>query len=302
MNTLSPWIRKHPLASFVIIAFGGAWVVWVFALLTPYGMGWIDIPGITALPLIFLGTLTGPFLGAYVVTRVQQGKGAAGKWVRQLFHWRFAARWYLLAIALPLVANIIADLGVVILFQTDSTFLVLNAIPKNVSALAIYVAVVPTVQLLTGPLGEEPGWRGFALPRMQKKWGPVGASLGLGVVWGLWHLPLLLFSEDFRGKISPLVFLPGFLIALMAFSVLITFLFNRTGGFILATMLTHAAYNTASMTASDLLFHDFGFTSQLPSADVFFVAFVITFLLSALVCILLTRGRLGYVVKDSSIS
>jgi membrane protease YdiL (CAAX protease family) len=86
-------------------------------------------------------------------------------------------------------------------------------------------------------LGEEPGWRGFALPRLQKTYSPLMASFILAPIWALWHLPLM-------GNEFPLPIIPAFLIALLAGTLIQTWLFNRTKGSVFAQMLFHATVNT----------------------------------------------------------
>jgi membrane protease YdiL (CAAX protease family) len=99
--------------------------------------------------------------------------------------------------------------------------------------------------LLFIALGEEPGWRGFLLPRLQQRHGSVVASLILGSVWALWHLPLL------GTEIKPELIAP-FLLSVFAAAMVITRLYNGSGGSVLLPMLMHATVNTV---ASGFLFH-----------------------------------------------
>ena len=86
-------------------------------------------------------------------------------------------------------------------------------------------------------LGEEPGWRGFALPRLQKKHSPLVASLILAPIWALWHLPLM-------GNEFPVAIIPAFLISLLGGTLIQTWLFNRSKGSVFGQMLFHATVNT----------------------------------------------------------
>ena len=86
-------------------------------------------------------------------------------------------------------------------------------------------------------LGEEPGWRGFALPRLQKTHSPLVASLILAPIWALWHLPLM-------GNEFPVAIIPAFLISLLGGTLIQTWLFNRSKGSVFAQMLFHATVNT----------------------------------------------------------
>jgi uncharacterized protein len=96
--------------------------------------------------------------------------------------------------------------------------------------------------LYGGPLNEEPGWRGFALPRLQQRHSPLVASLFVGAVWGLWHLPLHLmgiYPGGAWGAVIRVQELPR--------AVVFTWLYNRTGGSLLIAVLFHATINTTSL-------------------------------------------------------
>jgi uncharacterized protein len=98
-------------------------------------------------------------------------------------------------------------------------------------------------------LGEETGWRGYALPRLRAARGPLAASLILAVPWILWHLPAFFYLPNYM---SFGVMLPGFAIGVAAGSVVYTWLYERTGGSILAAALFHGSFNfvTASQAGT----------------------------------------------------
>jgi membrane protease YdiL (CAAX protease family) len=142
------------------------------------------------------------------------------------------------------------------------------------------------VFFLGGPLGEEPGWRGFALPRLQRLHGPLLGSLILGPLWALWHLPLFFVPAwETPPTILNIVL---YVIAATAFTIIMTWVFNNTKGSLLIAILLHAAVNTSFATLIALfptpLVTDYGTT----------VPMVIGFGVLALLVIVLTRGRLGY--------
>jgi uncharacterized protein len=95
--------------------------------------------------------------------------------------------------------------------------------------------------LLGGPLGEEPGWRGYALPRLQQRWGPWRAALGLGVIWTCWHLPMF-FNPQWPHP--PFGIYLGLMVSL---SVLLTYATNMARWAVLPAILMHAAFNTVSL-------------------------------------------------------
>lgn len=93
--------------------------------------------------------------------------------------------------------------------------------------------------LFGGPLGEEPGWRGYALPRLQRQFDPVTSSLVLGFLWANWHLPLILthvYNVDWW----------QFLLVTMASSVFLSFAFNKSSGSTLCTVVVHGLYNVGT--------------------------------------------------------
>ncbi len=107
------------------------------------------------------------------------------------------------------------------------------------------------VLFLGGPLQEETGWRGFMLPRLQANRSALSAALLLGVVWGLWHIPMYFVpgtgqSETISGGTSPAFAIGAFVVWTMGLSVLFTWLFNQTRGSLLVVMLFHASVNLAA--------------------------------------------------------
>jgi membrane protease YdiL (CAAX protease family) len=93
--------------------------------------------------------------------------------------------------------------------------------------------------LLGGPLGEEFGWRGFALPAMQDRLGWRAAGLGLGLVWGVWHLPLFFIDGTAQAHIPPVLFL----LSVVAMSIVFAWLANRSAGSVVAALVFHTAIN-----------------------------------------------------------
>jgi membrane protease YdiL (CAAX protease family) len=136
--------------------------------------------------------------------------------------------------------------------------------------------------LLTSPLGEEPGWRGYALPKLQRMIGPFWATMLLGAVWAMWHLPLFLV----KGWTSASV--PVFLMILVGWSIIITCVFNWAGGSVIVAVLAHSAGNAGGRFMGDLL-------TGVPTRDGVSGELVIALSLLALAALLtvFTRGRLG---------
>ncbi len=139
---------------------------------------------------------------------------------------------------------------------------------------------------LVGPLGEETGWRGFALPRLQQQYGAFRASLILGLLLALWHLPLyiILASGGGLGPFNPAIFVINTL-QIMILTILITWVFNNAKGSLLITILLHSASNTAGAYIAKLI-------PVFPPLSGL-VAFAL-FIACTLLVLVFTRGRLSY--------
>jgi CAAX protease family protein len=216
-------IRRHPLVTFFLLAFGITWIVWVpRAAGVPVGVvgdAWTWTPAIAAL---LAAALTG-------------GRAAVRDLGARLVRWRVGWQWYLVVILGP-IAFSLAVAGIYVLLGgswADAAPLALREGPLLLLPLFLLMLA------LTDGLGEELAWRGFALPRLLTRYNALVASLVLGVLWGLWHLPLV-WTEGATMYQQP-VWL--FLLDITAKSVLFTWVFLHTRGSVLLAMLLHAATN-----------------------------------------------------------
>jgi len=142
---------------------------------------------------------------------------------------------------------------------------------------------------LGGPLGEEIGWRGFALPRMQARWGALKASLLLAVLWTVWHLPHFLTSAQRGGPDAGLApfytQLPVFFVLLAALSIIFTWVYNHTRSSVFMAILLHASINTLSIALP--LF-------PVPAVADSDLSVALGWGILALLILVFSRGRLGY--------
>jgi membrane protease YdiL (CAAX protease family) len=270
-------IARHPLVFFFVLAFAFTWGYFVLFLA-------LQLPQ----KMILLGA-AGPTVSALLILAVTSGRPGVLRLLRSYVHWRVGVQWYLVAV-----------IGVAVLM-----FLGYAVVP---GALADFVApgwslvplwLISFVRVLffppAGPLLEEGGWRGFALPRLQRLHGPVLGTLILGALWGLWHLqlfvgPLAMTSPD-ATFVSVVITFVLFTIGVTGISVIMTWIFNNSGGSVLLAVLAHAAFDGTPF-ALDALF---------PSASEYYepvsfqaMGIAIVFGIAALVVIVFTRGRLGY--------
>jgi len=182
-------------------------------------------------PLYKLGTF-GPTVAGPLLTGVIQGRrGLRALW-RWLIIWRVSIFWYLFSfLSTAVVALTAIDFHVAL----GGAGTALNDPAQLYLVVPVFLYV-----LFTSVMGGEIGWRGYALPRLQDRTNALVARLILGVVWGLWHLPLFWMAGNFHQAIP----LSLFLLQITGFSVLYTWMNNSTGGSLLMAHLFHAVSNT----------------------------------------------------------
>ncbi len=213
------------LAWFVALAFALSWGCW---LLAPVVRG--ASAGLASGLMMFGGF--GPTLAAVVLVGWAGGWAGLRSWLTRCLQWRVGWGWVVLALGLPL--------GVVALAAAVHIGLggTLPPSPARGQGLAT-VASFGLILLLGGPLGEEFGWRGYALPALQKRYGWRLSSLILGVGWGCWHLPLFFLANTTQSQIP----IALFLVSTVASSVLFAWLATRTAGSLIPVILFHTAIN-----------------------------------------------------------
>jgi membrane protease YdiL (CAAX protease family) len=260
-------IRTFPLSAFFVLAYALAWLAWLPLVLGRDGLAIVDV----AVPIqaILPGTFA-PALAALLVRRVAEGTWSLGNIATG---WRpaivgFGAAAGLLALAFPVLAALVAVRG--------------EASDLNWSALGGYATALWMALTAAGPVGEEPGWRGFAQPRLQKHYGTMGALLILGALWTCWHLPL------FAVRIWPHVPFPTYLVIVTAATALIGFGFNVSRGNVLVAIGLHGVMNASSSVFGGLIA---GAALNPPLSSAWLVA--LAYVIVAGLVVLATGGRIG---------
>src|SRR5215203_3345876 len=175
-------LARHPLVFFFVLAYAGTWLFELPYVLSEYGAGLLPTSSPVLLWTSPVSIFMGPFLAAFVMTGATEGREGVRRLLRRFVLWRVGLRWYLFAlIGLPAILV----LGAIVLPGALASFQGLG--PTIVTTYLYFFAYI---FFIGGGLNEEPGWRGFALPRLQRLHGPLVGSLILGPLWGLWHLPL----------------------------------------------------------------------------------------------------------------
>jgi membrane protease YdiL (CAAX protease family) len=273
-------LARHPLVFYFLIAFVFSWLMYLPALLTYYEVLSLS-PQLVG--LLAIAGLLGPVLSGFFMTALTEGGAGVGDLLRRIVLWRVGIRWYLFALlGLPVVMV----LGTIILQPGALASFDVSAQPISVAYLIAFVSMV----LIGGPLFEEPGWTGFAQPRLQRLHGPLLGGLILGGLWALWHLPSFLIPSQNLRDIPPRGSVLDFVVfafALVGLRLVIVWVVNNTRGSVLMAILTHASWNTFYSAA---LIGLFPVRSVLGS----YLNLAIAACVLALVLVVLTRGRLGY--------
>ncbi|MDQ7810506.1 type II CAAX endopeptidase family protein [Amycolatopsis sp. A133] len=273
-------IRRRPLIWFFVLANLLSWLAWTPYILSENGLGVLhfrfpEVLGTAQFAGVLPGAYLGPIGAAFFVTAVADGRTGLRRWVARLVKWRVSWLWYVgVVLSVPALLTI--------------TTMALSERNPMVPAVATLVAYLPglVLQMVTTGLAEEPGWRDFALPRLQHRYGPLGGTLILGPLWGLWHLPL--FFSEWGGWPDVTWLTPiEFVATCITFSIIMTWVFNRTGQSLPLAMLLHTSVNNFFSIAWSEMFP--GLTSRDTTH-----AFLLASTAVALVLLAATRGRLGY--------
>src|SRR5688572_1611350 len=181
--------------------------------------------------LIFLLGVFAPGIVALGLTAVAGGRAAVAALLRRLIDWDVPVRWYVFAATFMLAIKLTAALVHRVAFGAWPAF--------GQEPFLLMIAATAASTMMGGQAGEELGWRWYALPRLAARFGLGPASVLLGVIWALWHLPLFFAPVgDTFGQSFPL-----YLLQVIALSVTIAWVYSHTRGSLLPVMLLHAAVN-----------------------------------------------------------
>ncbi len=215
-------IKRWPLAAYVLLVFGVEWLL-VLA-----------FQSVTApIVALFIGAWL-PNVGGVLVTGIVDGRDGLRRLLSRVVRWQVGFKWYMIAWCVPMAITVLA---------LSAYALSGNALPASAPAALILPLFLFNAML--GPLGEELGWRGTALPLMKERWNTATASLVLGVVWGLYHLPTFILPGLPQNNVPLLAFMLG----AMALNLFMVWMFNHTHGSLIMPFLAHWAFNfTGSAT------------------------------------------------------
>src|SRR5215203_918419 len=220
-------VRRYPLTAFFVLACALSWWPWIL-----YSLD------LSPTPIVGVG----PFLAALLVLAVTEGKSGVVGLLRRMVRWRVGIQWYAAALLLPIVVTLAAAALNVFLLDAQRT--------STAADLGGWSTLLQTFflwLLIPGLAGtwEEPGFRGYALPRLQVGRSALLASLILGVLWAFWHSPFVATGED--------IWVDAFLFPII-WSPVYAWLFNNASGSVLIVMLFHNMNNSFSSGFVDQMF------------------------------------------------
>lgn len=201
-------IKRNPLVSYFVLAYALAWILIPLTVSVSLGFGFL--------------ALFGPAVAALIVTGVTEGRTGVKRLLAKIVQWKVGWVWYVMAIGLPFVLAILV-------------WWLAGAPSRPVQPLMLTLVLAALV------IGEEIGWRGFALPRLQERFSPLLSSFILGILWAAWHLPNA-FIPSLSHYFSAF---PQFLLYVVAMTVLFTWLANNTRGSVLIAWIFHASINAS---------------------------------------------------------
>jgi uncharacterized protein len=216
-------MRKYPVTWFYLLAFGISWLGMISILLSSRGIAPFDSPYFQFLSIFYI---VGPALAAVIVSQVAHGKTGVQDLLKGLLRWRVGLVWYLVAVLSPVVLLTVAQ--------------VLTKLLGLPVVIAVSQVALPPYVIFVGFLAnicEEIGWRGFALARFQQRHNALLATLIVGTLWALWHLPLIFLAGPMADNPSL------WFISIVAQAFIYTWIYNSTKGSILLVALFHGSLN-----------------------------------------------------------
>jgi membrane protease YdiL (CAAX protease family) len=262
-------INRYPLAAYFILSFLFTWLILAPGVAANLGLIEFNFDGTL---LTILGAL-GPLMAVLIVRSAESGQEGIRQTFQSIINWKVNWKWWAASV---LLIGLLAVLAVLI-----SQSVVIPGMESGGELVARgFGPVITFILFLLGSFGEEPGWRGFALPKLQKKFKPFVATLILTGFWWIWHIPTywtLPISIATREQF-------GFLVAfgiqsgvLLALGIMCAWVFNGSKGSVLMPVLLHAGWNICSLAISQ-------------EASTFLLPL---FLITALIVSFTTRGKLG---------
>lgn len=244
-------IKLYPLTSFFVLAFIITWVLQLAGIFLASQQSMVlsnetnflyfidflkmKLPPEQALAYLLFTLGMGPLISAILVTSIISGKDGLKQLGQQCTKWNVSVKWYLVALALPVLLSVVS-VGIGWLASGGKLAYSFKLPVEHFLPFLLYMLV------FTG-VAEEPGWRGFALPRLQSRYNAEKASWILGILWGVWHFPFIIYYTYSIGIIPLLSSLLGLTLGIVGWTIVNSWLYNNTGS-VLIMILLHGWGNT----------------------------------------------------------
>ena len=227
--------HRHSLATFFALAYAISWLIWAPLWLPAFG-----VHGLPVLPFHHALGALGPIAAAFLVSAMESGLAGPSDLLRRMGLWRGRFVWVAVALLAPYALLAFAVAGASVFGGASVSLAGFGSSREfpQFSALAFLA-----YNIVSFGYGEEVGWRGFALPRLQTRHSALVASLLLTLGWALWHLPLFFYRPGYTSMDATGV--AGWFFSLLTGAVLLTWLYNESRGSILVVSLFHAAVDVA---------------------------------------------------------
>ncbi len=274
---MKSFIKQNQISIFFILTFVLSWFPW-YAGIAPEVMA------------------MGPSIAAFIVVLMVGGKSGFVDLLKPFGRWRASLVIWGLALFGPGILYLVG-LGVHLLMGGEAPPFIM--IREELDLLPLYLVMV-VLMPWNGPVGEEFGWRGYALPELQNKYGPLIASLVIGTVWGIWHLPDFFAPQGVIGTLTAalgMIFLVPYVLGTIANTIFMTWLYNKSkASALIAGIVWHAAIDFwAPILLSDSSLAAAREGTHLPTvAPNLYLTVLAVQVVVAFVLVIITKGKLGY--------
>jgi membrane protease YdiL (CAAX protease family) len=234
--SLKGFLQRHQLVAYFVLAYAITWTIVSPLVASALGLLHLSIP-----PQIHYLGAYGPLLSALIVTGITSGAAGLRELGTRMLKLRVGIVWILIALFSP---ALLFSLSAVILRLTGTPWPDFSQFGRSEDFPTFGLIANWIIWTLTLGIGEETGWRGFALPRLQKNHSALTATLILTVFWAIWHVPAFFYRPQYLsfGVVGTI----AFFLLLIPGAIFLTWLYNSTRGSILMVVLWHGAYNTAT--------------------------------------------------------
>lgn len=234
---MSTYAKQHPLVAYFVLAYAITWALQIP--LVAEKQGWVQASA--PFSVHYLAAF-GPMLAAIIVTGLTQGGGGIRALLAGLLKWRVGWRWIFFCVFSPIAMFAVAAL---VTHAQAGAWPNLSLLGEVEYLPRLGIAGAAALWILTFGIGEEVGWRGFALPQLQKRHSALTATVILGVLHGLWHLPAFFYKSAYM-TMGLAAGLPLLTVSVVAAAIVFTWIYNSTRGSLLMVVLFHALFDLLS--------------------------------------------------------